>query len=77
MRGLDAPLRTYPTALAEQLAQCRPGEARLKLLNDLYLRLDLGDRLACLTALESVRRARRIEMLRTGNVVRLPRGVLP
>lgn len=63
LRGLSAPLRTYPTALAEQLAACRPGEVRLKLLNSLYLDLSMADKLACLAALESARRARRIEML--------------
>jgi hypothetical protein len=58
------------------LARTRPGEARLKLLNAIYQDLGPLDKGRCLAALEECRRARRIEMLTAGAVIRLPDGVL-
>lgn len=62
LRGLGDPVRTYPEALADQLAACRPGDARLRLLNRLYCDLTPADKLRTQGELHRIRLARRGEI---------------
>lgn len=59
--------RTYPIFLAHQLAQCRPGDPRLPLLNGLYIDMLPIDKLRVLAELHEIRKARRGEVEATIN----------
>lgn len=63
LRGLGEPIRSYPLALADQLARCKPGDLKLKLLNDLYCRMTPAHQLAVRGELHRIRTAKRGESL--------------
>jgi hypothetical protein len=78
LHDLRAEPRPMWQALAHQLVLCKPGDARLPLLNRLYLDMSYADRLRTLAELHACRQARRYQALaQAGAVIRLPDGAVP